>query len=256
METVKVLITGGANGIGLRTAEMLAEDHDVTVLDSDTEKLEEVDEELDSIEADVTEDMEEKLENLEVDVLINSAGIQKRGAIQDQPFREIEEHIQVNYLGTVRTIKTLLPELKQRSGRIINISSVAGRGTIPFLGAYSGSKYAVEGLSDALRMELKESGVEVVVVEPGPIDTGFNVRGIEAMERYLPETEFKEEYSKRLEEKDRERANVNKAAEKIVKAAESSSPKPRYTVTTEAFLLPKIKAVLPTKLYDRLAWRF
>jgi short-subunit dehydrogenase len=168
------------------------------------------------------------------------------------PLDVFETHVQTNYLGAVRAVKAALPQLKEKNGRIINISSVAGISTIPFLGAYSASKYALEGFSDALRMEMHGEDVEVVIVEPGPVKTGFNQRGANALEKYMPESSYTEHYRKRIENTG-DGVTPEKAAEKIIRAVESDSPNARYTVTWQAYIISKIKPFTPTRLYDKLA---
>ncbi|MFB6292495.1 MAG: SDR family NAD(P)-dependent oxidoreductase [Candidatus Nanohaloarchaea archaeon] len=251
---MRVVITGGASGIGRATVEKLLErGHHVTVIDNDSEALEELPGEVERHEIDVRDDeLSSFLEEREIDVLVNCAGFQEQGSVEDMPLETFEKHVEVNYLGTVRAIKACLPRLKESGGRIVNISSLAGRMTVPFLGAYSASKYAVEGFSDALRMELAGSGVETVIVEPGPVKTGFNEQARDALERYLPGTDYEERYRERLGS-DMEGVEPEKAADVVVKAVESDRPKARYTVTWQAWLGPKLKLLLPVAIYDYLA---
>jgi short-subunit dehydrogenase len=132
----------------------------------------------------------------------------------------------------------------------VNISSVAGRVSMPFYGPYCATKYSLEALSDALRYELASFDVDVVIVEPGPINTGFNKRAREKLEKYLPDSVYASRYNKVLEKGGRAEVGAEKAAKTVVKAIETSDPKRRYTVTWEAWLLPKLKRYLPSRIWE------
>jgi short-subunit dehydrogenase len=108
-----------------------------------------------------------------LDVLINNAGFGLFGAVEDAAAEEVARQFEVNLLGPIQLTRVLLPSLRERKGRIIWIGSLAGRQSLPFQGHYSATKAAVAALSDALRMELRPSGVQVACVEPGDISTGF-----------------------------------------------------------------------------------
>lgn len=251
---MNVLITGGANGIGKRTAvNLLEKGHSIKVMDSDEEALQQLDRSIGTFHGNVTDedDLEQAMQRFEVEVLINSAGFQERGAVEDLAVDSFEKHIETNYLGTVKAVKHALPSLRRNNGRIINVSSVAGLTGAPFLSAYCASKHAVEGFSDSLRMELNDSGVDVVIVEPGPIQTGFNDAGIQKMREFVPDSWYSKEYKKRLDQ-ERDRVDVGKAASRIVEAVESEDPETRYTITKEAYLVRKLKRFLPDKWWDRI----
>jgi len=107
-----------------------------------------------------------------IDVLVNNAGIERNGAVEDLPLAAFREVMETNYFGVLRCIKAVLPHMRaRRSGCIINISSVAGRVTTSPLGPYAASKYALESISEALAQEVKAFNVRVAIVEPGIIDT-------------------------------------------------------------------------------------
>ena len=110
-----------------------------------------------------------------IDVLVNNAGYALRGALEEIPVEEVQEMFDVNVFGALRMIREVAPHMRQqRSGRIINISSIAGKLSTPANGSYSASKFALEALSDALRIELASFGIHVIVVEPGAIKTNFD----------------------------------------------------------------------------------
>lgn len=109
-----------------------------------------------------------------LDVVVNSAGYGLAGAIEDTTLDEAQALFQTNFFGVVRVCQAVLPSMRRnQSGYIINISSLAGLFAVPFQGLYSASKFALEGLSEALRMEVRPFGVRVVLIEPGDVSTGF-----------------------------------------------------------------------------------
>lgn len=254
---MNVFITGGASGIGKRTAvKLLEKGHEVKVMDRDEQALKDLDREIETFHGDVREedDVEEAMDRFEVEVLVNCAGFQERGAVEDLGMDSFGEHIDTNYLGTVRTVKEAMPALRRNNGRIINVSSVAGLTGAPFLSAYCASKHAVEGFSDSLRMELKDSGVDVVLIEPGPVQTGFNDQAIENLREFIPGSRYSDRYSEMLEDRP-ERVDVEEAASRVVKSIEADSPKTRYTVTREAYLVRKLKRFIPDRWWDGLLMR-
>jgi len=189
------------------------------------------------------------------DVLINCAGHQERGAIEDMDAGAVRKHFETNVFGVLKVTRAALPMLRERNGRVINISSLAGQVAGPFWGPYSASKAALNRVSDALRREVAAFDVDVVVVAPGPIKTGFNERGRQMLKQYLPDSIYADRYRDNLA-KDQRGAAPEKAAAVIVDAVEADRPKTWYTVTWVAWLGPKLQAVLPTRLWDRLVSRW
>ncbi len=113
-------------------------------------------------------------EGVEIDVLVNNAGIERHGAVEELSMDDIRAVMETNYFGAIRCIHQVVTRMRERgSGCIVNITSVAGKVSSSPLGAYAASKHALEALSDALAMEMKPFGVRVVVVEPGIIDTAM-----------------------------------------------------------------------------------
>jgi len=109
-----------------------------------------------------------------IDVLVNCAGFGIAGAIEDTSTEEAHAQLETNFFGTLRVCRAVLPEMRERgSGYIVNISSIGGIIGLPFQGLYSAGKFAIEGLSEALRLEMKPFGVKVVMIEPGDFATGF-----------------------------------------------------------------------------------
>jgi len=250
---MRVLITGAASGIGKATTEQLLEKgHQVIAFDIDENALGDLPEEVNKHHGDVYDEerAKEVVRSEEFEVLVNCAGYYELGSIEDMDADTFEAHFKTNVFGSANMIRAAAPELREKNGRIVNVSSVAGRISMPFYGAYCATKYSIEAISDALRYEMKPFDVEVVLVEPGPIDTGFNQRARQKLEKYLPASVYSNRYSKVLENGGRAEVGAEKAAEAVVRAIESSNPKNRYTVTWEAWLLPKLNRFLPSKLYE------
>ena len=254
LEVMRVLITGAASGIGKATVEKLLEHgHEVIAFDIDERALEELPEEVVKYHGDVYDEdrVKEVVEKEEFDTLVNCAGYYELGSIEDLDAETVESHFNTNVFGTLNMIRNAAPQLRENKGRIINVSSIAGRVSLPFYGIYSSTKYSIEAISDAVRLEMNPFDVDVVIVEPGPIDTGFNERARQKLEKYLPESVYSGRYEKVLENGGRAEVGAEKAARTIVKAIESPKPKDRYTVTWEAWLFPKLKRFLPSRL-----WRY
>ncbi len=173
------LVTGAAGGLGRETAMKLNK-AGVTVWASDLEPPEGLPG-VHSLALDVTSDASivEAIEKIEaesgpVDLLVNIAGLAKPDALERQNFGEVQVQFDVNAYGPLKLARAVAPGMRRRGwGRILNVTSTNGFIVTPFMGAYSASKYALEALSDALRMELKPWGVEVVVVAPGAMSTPF-----------------------------------------------------------------------------------
>ena len=178
-----VLITGCSSGIGRATAEHLAgRGYDVYATARRLDSLAELEARgCRTLALDVTDDesVRAAVEQVEreaggVDVLVNNAGYGRSGAVESIPIDDVRDQFDTNVLGYLRMAHAVLPGMRaRRSGRIVNISSVAGRVTMPGSGVYSASKFAIEAISDALRYELGGFGIRVVVVQPGPIRTEF-----------------------------------------------------------------------------------
>ncbi|WP_136718139.1 SDR family oxidoreductase [Halorientalis salina] len=250
MRDKTVLITGSSSGIGRATAEAFL-DADWTVYatarDTDdiadlaeagakTQELDVTDE--DEIEAAVDRVIED---DDRLDCLVNNAGYGQFGAVEDVPVEELHAQFDVNVYGPHRLARAALPHMREQGeGTIVNISSVAGRISTPGMGVYSGSKFALEGISDALRSEVESHGVDVVLVEPGPVSTNFEDRANEQLDE-APERsgaydalyEFYEE-QQTVGGASALAVEPERVADVIVEAACSPNPDPRYPVGTFA----------------------
>jgi NAD(P)-dependent dehydrogenase (short-subunit alcohol dehydrogenase family) len=192
-----------------------------------------------------------------IDALVNNAGYGQYGAVEDISADEWREQFEVNVFGTLAVLRAVLPAMRSvRGGTIVNVSSVAGKVTVPFAGAYSASKHALESISDALRVELAPWRIRVVVVEPGPIATRFGERTREATARILttpgPYSGFYEN-AERASEKEFQRGKrkPEAVARVIVRAIESKRPRTRYRVAPLARILVPLKGITTDRFLDR-----
>lgn len=183
MQNETVLVTGSSSGIGRSTARAFLDDGwtvyatarnpaDIQTLGEEGCKLATLDvtddEDVERIVARIIED------EGRIDCLVNNAGYAQPGPVEDVPVERVQSQFDVNVFGPHRLVREVLPHMRtQESGRICNVSSVVGQVSVPGLGIYSGSKFAMEGISDALRAEVAEYGIDVVLIEPGPVETGF-----------------------------------------------------------------------------------
>lgn len=178
-----IIITGASSGIGYDTALMLAgQGHKVYAAARRLDMMEPLREKgvvtlrMDVTDEDSMKDGIDAVVNAEsrIDVLINNAGYGYFGAIENVTMEEARRQVEVNVFGLARLCQLVLPIMRrQGSGRIVNTSSVAGRAVLPFGGWYHVTKYSVEALSDALRMEMKPFGIDMVMIEPGAIRTAW-----------------------------------------------------------------------------------
>jgi NAD(P)-dependent dehydrogenase (short-subunit alcohol dehydrogenase family) len=169
-----------------------------------------------------------------IDVLINNAGYAQIGAIEELSDEQIQQMYDVNVFGAIRMVRAVIPHMrKQQAGQIINISSIAGKMVTPVNGSYSSTKFALEAISDALRLELEPFNIQVVLVEPGAIKTNFD-RTVHACgdaitenpaSPYLP---LYRKYQQVSDEMRRQEPGPEAVSKVIQQAMESARPKARY----------------------------
>jgi NAD(P)-dependent dehydrogenase (short-subunit alcohol dehydrogenase family) len=267
-----VLITGCSSGIGRTTAKHLAQRGHVVY--ASARRLESIaDLEADGcrlLALDVTDEdsMAAAVQAVEtehgaVGALVNNAGYSQSGAIESVPLDEVRRQFETNVFGLVRMCQLVLPQMReQRSGRIVNISSIGGTLVFPGGGIYHATKYAVEALSDALRFELKGFGIRVVIVEPGIIRTRF----AEAVSTALPQTDSADPYASFNAAVEQSTHNAYEkgtmigrlggepeaVAKVIERAITAKSPKTRYRVTPSARLLIPSRGLMTDRTWDRL----
>jgi NAD(P)-dependent dehydrogenase (short-subunit alcohol dehydrogenase family) len=203
-----------------------------------------------------------------VGVLVNNAGYSQSGAIEEVPLAEVRRQFETNVFGLVRMCQLVLPGMRaQGYGRIVNVSSMGANFTFPGGGFYHATKYAVEAISDALRFEVKSFGVDVVIVQPGIIRTGFADAATEAMDAAIADegpyatfnaavagaTQHAYEHGPLA----RLGGGPDAVARAIERAITARTPKIRYRVTPSARLLVGQRALMTDRMWDRvLATRF
>jgi NAD(P)-dependent dehydrogenase (short-subunit alcohol dehydrogenase family) len=190
-----------------------------------------------------------------LDVLVNNAGYGLVAPLLEVDDAKLKEQFEVNVFGLMRVTRAFLPEMMSRGeGRVVNISSVSGRISMPLFGAYHATKWALETLSDSLRMELRPFGVKVIVVEPGTIRTGFVDRAkSEAASVERPDSLYAPVYANLPKLADAmmgQAVGPASVVRAIVRASEAASPRARYVAPFHALLMLWALALLPTWLVD------
>ena len=265
-----VLISGCSSGVGAATAQALARaGHTVYATARKKETL-------DDLEAvgchplglDVTSEdsMIAAVEAVEaehghVGTLVNNAGYGEYGPIEEADLELVRTMFETNVFGLARLTQLVLPAMRRsRSGRIVNIGSMGGRITFPVGGFYHATKYAVEAISDALRVEVKPFGIDVILVEPGLIRTNFETRVNEGLEVSVPSHGEDTAYADLLaaNEKNTTGGYANdfmatgpeSVAAVIVKAVDSSRPRSRYVVTPAAKFMINLRRLGGDRIWD------
>ena len=200
-----------------------------------------------------------------VDALVNNAAFAIPGAAEDLPRGALRSIFEANLFGTHDLTLKFLPHFRERGGRVVNISSVLGLAGIPWRGAYVATKFALEGLTDVLRVEMAGTGVKFILIEPGPIRSRIRQNSIPHFERWIdwrssPRVEeYRRTLLKRLYEpalkKDRFELPPAAVSARIALALESPNPRPRYYVTTPTHVSGLGRRLLSTRALDWFARR-
>jgi NAD(P)-dependent dehydrogenase (short-subunit alcohol dehydrogenase family) len=207
--------------------------------------------------------VEEALDGAPLRGIVNNAGIGIGGPLEALALDDFRRTLEVNTTAQLAVTQAFLPLLRRSRGRIVNMSSIGGRVAQPFAGPYIASKFALEAVSDVLRAELLEWGIEVIAIEPGTIATPIWEKSSREAEDVLARLtpEQRELYGKRLpkvakvlERQTQRGAPPEKVAEAVEKALTARRPKPRYLVG-DAVVLLTLKTVLRTRLFNRLLYR-
>jgi NAD(P)-dependent dehydrogenase (short-subunit alcohol dehydrogenase family) len=193
--------------------------------------------------------------------LVNNAGIAINAPVETLPLAEWRRQFEVNFFGHIAMTQALFPALLSSSGTVVNISSVGGKAVLPTYGAYAGSKFALEAVSDALRREASHTGIKVVVVEPGAVKTGMAERGIATAEglktlmttgqlaRYGDLTAAIAAQARSFTETG---VSAEHAAKVIATAATASRPRTRYTIGRDAAILVRLSRLVSDRMLDRI----
>jgi NAD(P)-dependent dehydrogenase (short-subunit alcohol dehydrogenase family) len=196
--------------------------------------------------------------------LINNAGVVVSGPLEFLPLDDLRAQFEINVFGHLAVTQALAPQLRAACGRIINIGSISGRFTAPFIGPYSASKFAFAALSDALRMEMRGSGVKVCVIEPGSIATPIWEKAIVAGDQRMlrMSREALDIYAERMlafraiAKETGERGDAPECVVKAVRhALTAAKPKPRYIVGRDARLAQLFLCPLPHRIKDKIILR-
>jgi NAD(P)-dependent dehydrogenase (short-subunit alcohol dehydrogenase family) len=270
-----VLITGATDGLGKAAAVLLAErGYRVFAAGRSAEKRAQLDAlarekklPLETLAMNVCEDgsVERAVARVlgeagAIDVLINNAGLAYVATVEEMRMEDWRLQFETNFFGVIRVTQAVLPHMRElKRGRILMMSSVAGLVTVPTQGAYSSSKHALEGLSNALRYELYPFGVEVILIEPGYITTNIQQVAVELTQPYLDKIcngPYAEIYASALAGAKSSRAESKTTAEDcahvMLEAIESPLPKPRYGVTSLATTIKWAKRLLSDRAQDAL----
>jgi NAD(P)-dependent dehydrogenase (short-subunit alcohol dehydrogenase family) len=264
------LVTGGSSGIGESTARaLLAKGFTVYAVARRVDRMSALASEgVHTFAMDVTDDASMVVgidriiaEQGRIDVLINNAGYGSYGAVEDVPIDEARRQFEVNVFGLARLVQLVTPHMRaRRSGRIINISSIGGKFYEPFGAWYHATKFAVEGFSDSLRMELRPFGIQVVLIEPGPIRTEWNEIARDSLLERSGDGAYAEWARKahgvmeRFDEPSRA-STPEEVADKIVKAALTKRPAARYPVGRGARVITTSRDLLPDRIFDEVVSR-
>ena len=277
-ESGAVLVTGASTGIGRATALQLdAEGYRVFAgvrKEADARELSQGgSDRLTPLILDVTDAGQIESTGRQVAVavgdeglagLVNNAGVGGGGPIEFMPLDELRDTLEVNLIGQVAVTQAFIPLLRRRKGTIVFIASIGGRVASPFMSPYNTSKFAIEALGESLRHELRPWEIDVVVVEPGSIDTEIWSKGNDKAREQLDEMpeDARRLYGRqisRLVEVINETASrgipPEKVAEVVHRAIASENPKHRYLVGTDAKIGARLKGTLPDRTFSKLAAR-
>lgn len=262
-----ILITGASSGIGNDAAQTLAQQgHRVYAAARRVERMEPMKTVgVQVISMDVTDEasMQKGVESViqaegRIDVLINNAGYGYFGAIENVPMEEARKQLEVNVFGLARLTQLVLPYMrKQRSGRIINTSSIAGKMVFYMGGWYNVTKYSVEALSDALRMEMKPFGIDVVMIEPGAIKTDWGVIAARHLMESSVGTAYEQigtQWAKNMDwfYKTNWLSSPKVVTKAICRAVNSRRPKARYCRGRISITGRVFHALLPARWWDAI----
>lgn len=266
-----ILITGCSSGIGYQTAQILKNTGYRVIASArkktDVLKLQAKGFETLQLDLNNSQSIQQAVKDLikltdgQLDALFNNAAYGQSGAVEDLSRDVLIQQFQTNFFGTHELTNLILPIMRQQGyGRIIYNSSILGLVAMKYRGAYNASKYALEGLADTLRLELKNTEIYISLIEPGPIRSNFRNNSLLMFKKNInSQSSFhKEAYlkiEKRLEKEGDSSPftlSANAVAEKVLQALEAKKPKIRYYVTFPAYLFRFLKRILPSVSLDFL----
>ncbi|WP_028725753.1 SDR family NAD(P)-dependent oxidoreductase [Paracoccus zeaxanthinifaciens] len=270
---MRVLLTGASSGIGLDAARFLTEQgiDVVATCRKDADIAARRAEGIDCLRLDLDDEnsvaacVDQVLAGGPLDGLVNNAAFALPGAVEDMPRGALRAIFETNLFGTHDLTRRLIPHFRERkAGRIVNISSVLGLVGIPWRGPYVATKFALEGLTDVLRLEMEGTGIHVVLIEPGPITSRIRENAIPHFERWVDwqssarADQYRDSLLKRLYEPsgpDRFELPPREVSKRILTALTADRPAPRQYVTTPTRISGVARRVLPTRALDWFARR-
>ena len=257
-----VLITGASSGIGQACARRLAQ-RGYQVFGTSRRPQPGADEPFEMIPMDVTDDESVRQGMATVlaragrlDAVVNNAGFGFGGAVEDTSIDEAREMFEANFFGMLRVCRAVLPHLRERrAGTIVNVSSLAGLIAQPFVGLYCATKFAVEGATEALRMELRPFGIHVVMIEPGDTRTGFtaNRRRTQASQGTSPYADNMRRVLAVIEHDEQTGTSPEAVARLLERILRSRSPRLRYPVASAFQRFAAVaRKLMPGGLFERV----
>ena len=259
------VITGASSGMGKSTAiELHQKGYKVYGMARRTEKMNDLKSKgMEVVSLDLTKDetiveaVNTVLEKeVRIDVLINNAGYGSYGSVEEVSIEEAKRQFDVNIFGLARITQLVIPTMrKQKSGRIVNISSMGGKMYTPFGAWYHATKFALEGWSDCLRIELKQFGIDVAIVEPGGIQTEWGDIAMDGLKKTSGNGPYAEMVNKMIASSDKNKNKltaVDVLGKEIAKAASENNPKTRYLKGYLAKPLVRMRKWLGDRIFDKM----
>jgi NAD(P)-dependent dehydrogenase (short-subunit alcohol dehydrogenase family) len=195
-----------------------------------------------------------------LDAVFNNGAHAIPGAVEDLPTDALRAIFESNFFGWHELTRCIIPVMRaQGHGRVVHCSSVLGFVTLPWRGAYNSTKFALEGLTDTLRIEMRDTGVEFVLIEPGPVTSKIRHNSIPHFEKWIDweNSARKEQYENKLIPRlyhssgpDQFELPPEAVLKKLIHAVEARRPRPRYFVTTPTYLMAALRRILPTRALD------
>ncbi|PSV37869.1 short-chain dehydrogenase [Photobacterium sp. GB-27] len=269
--TQSILITGCSSGIGYYCAKTLTEQgFNVVASCRKSEDVERLNQEgircvqLDiTSESSITEGLSQALAITggTLDVLFNNAAYGQPGALEDLPTSALREQFEANFFGWHELTKQVIPlMLTQGHGKIVQNSSVLGLVAMKYRGAYNASKFAIEGYTDTLRLELDNTPISISLIEPGPIESQFRANAKRMFERHIDMNNSRhyDNYQDTLSRLGKEKVtnkftlNPDAVLRPLLDIINSSRPKSRYYVTQPTYIFGFLRRILPTRFLDKL----
>ncbi|MDF1658801.1 MAG: SDR family NAD(P)-dependent oxidoreductase [Verrucomicrobiales bacterium] len=258
------LVTGASSGIGAAAATLLSEKgYQVLATARSMDKLEKLrSNTIEPFFLDVTdgESIREAFDHLRekfgrLDVLVNNAGYGGFGVIESMPEEDARKQFDVNVFGAMEVTRAALPMMREQgSGKIVQLASVVSDISMPVGGWYAASKHAIQGLMDALRLEVEGFGIHVSMIKPGPIDSGFEEAAIEELKKSDPPAEYQpliENFTEVFRKMYEDCPGPEVVMDALEKILDSDNPNASYADTLQSRAMIAAKGILPASVFDK-----